>query len=106
MNNIRRKCLLSWQIPLIGFGLTFLLGLGLSYSNQDIRSEVQSVGLLVFTVLVAIASHYTIQAFRSWQRHKNKNYLKHAIAGLLSNLFLILFVVTSVNKIYTLSLGC
>lgn len=103
MNNIRRKCLLSWQIPLIGFGLTFVLGLGFSYSNQDIRSEVQSVGLGVFTVLVAIGSHYTIQAFRSWQRYKNKTYLKQAIAGLLSNLFLIFFVVTSVNKIYNLS---
>jgi hypothetical protein len=60
MNNIWRKCLLSWQIPSIGFWLTFLLGLGFSYSNQDIRPEVQSVGLLVFTVLVAIGSYYTI----------------------------------------------
>ncbi len=103
MNNIRRKCLLSWQIPSIGFGLTFLLGLGLSYSNQDIRSEVQSVGLLVFTVLVVIGSYYTAQAFRSCQRYRNKNYLKYAIAGLSANLFLIFFVVTSVNKIYTLN---
>ena len=54
MNKIWRKCLLSWQIPSIGFGLTFILGLGFSYSNQNIRSEVQSVGLVVFTVLVAV----------------------------------------------------
>ncbi len=103
MNNIRRRCLLSWQIPSIGFGLTFLLGLGLNYSNQDIRPEVQSVGLVVFTVLVVIGSYYTVQAFRSCQRYRNKDYLKYAIAGLLANLFLIFFVVTSVNKIYTLS---
>lgn len=103
MNNIRRRCLLSWQIPLIGFWLTFLLGLGFSYSNQDIRPEVQSVGLVVFTVLVVIGSYYTVQAFRSCQRYRNKDYLKYAIAGLLANLFLIFFVVTSVNKIYSLS---
>ena len=103
MNKIRRKCLLSWQIPSIGFGLTFLLGLGLSYSNQDIRSEVQSVGLVVFTVLVAVGSYYTAKAFRSWQHSKNINYLKCAIVGLLVNLSLIFFVVTSVSKIYTLS---
>ncbi|WP_373538896.1 nucleoside hydrolase [Chamaesiphon sp.] len=103
MNKIRRKCLLSWQIPSIGFGLTFLLGLGLSYSNQDIRSEVQSVGLVVFSVLVVIGSYYTVRAFRSYQRYQNKNYLKYAIAGLLVNLSIVLFVVTSVSKIYTLS---
>jgi inosine-uridine nucleoside N-ribohydrolase len=99
MNNIRRECLLSWQIPSIGFGLTFLLGLGFSYSNQDIRSEVQSVGLIVFTVLVAIGSYYTVRAFRSWQRYKNKHYLKHAIAGLLANLSLIFFITTNISAI-------
>lgn len=103
MNNIRRKCFLSWQIPLIGFGLTFLLGLGSSYSNQDIRPKGQSVGLVIFTVLVAIGSHYTIQAFRSWQRHKNKSYLKHAIAGLLSNLLLIFFITSSISAIYAMN---
>jgi hypothetical protein len=99
MNNIRRKYRLSWQIPSIGFGLTFLLGLGFSYSNQDIRSEVQSVGLIVFTVLVAIGSYYTVKAFRSWQRSKNKHYLKHAIAGLLANLSLIFFITTNISAI-------
>ena len=103
MNNIRHKCLLSWQIPSIGFGLTFVLGLGFSYSNQDIRSEVQSVGLLVFTVLVAIGSYYTVKAFRSYQRYKNKNYLNHAIVGLLANLLLILFTTTSISKIYAMN---
>jgi inosine-uridine nucleoside N-ribohydrolase/uncharacterized membrane protein len=103
MNNVRRKCLLSWQIPSIGFGLTFLLGLGLSYSNQDIRSDVQSVGLVVFSVLVLIGTYYTDRAFRSYQRYQNKNYLKHAIAGLLVNLSIVFFVVTSVSKIQTLS---
>ena len=89
MKNIRRQCLFSWQIPLVGFGLTFLLGWGFSYSNQDIRPEVQFAGLAVFTVLVVIGSYYTVQAFRSFQRYRNKDYLKHAIAGLLFNLFLI-----------------
>jgi inosine-uridine nucleoside N-ribohydrolase len=103
MNNIRRKCLLSWQIPSIGFGLTFLLGLGFSYSNQDIRSEVQIVGLTIFTVLVAIGSYYTVRAFRFWQRYKNKNYLKQAIAGLLVNLFLIFFTITSIRAIYAMN---
>jgi purine nucleosidase len=103
MNKIRRKCLLSWQIPSIGFGLTFLLGLGFSSSNLDIRSEVQSVGLVIFAVLVAIGSYYTVRAVRSWQRSKNTNYLKHAIAGLLANLLLILFTTTSICKIYTMN---
>jgi inosine-uridine nucleoside N-ribohydrolase len=103
MNNIRRKCLLSWQVPSIGFGLTFLLGLGLSSSNLDIKSEVQSVGLIVFTVLVAIGSYYTVRAFRSWQRSKNTNYLKQAIAGLLANLLLIFFTTTSISKIYAMN---
>jgi inosine-uridine nucleoside N-ribohydrolase len=93
----KRKCLLSWQIPSIGFGLTFLLGLGFSYSNRDIRSEVQSVGLIVFTVLGAIGSYYTVRAFRSWQRYKNKNYLKHTIAGLLANLLLIFFITSNIS---------
>jgi uncharacterized membrane protein len=101
MNKIRRKCLLSWQIPSIGFGLTFLLGLGLSYSNQDIRSEVQSVGLVVFSVLVVIGSYYTVRAFRSYQRYQNKNYLKYAIAGLLVNLSIVFFVVASVSLVST-----
>lgn len=103
MNKIRRKCLLSWQIPSIGFGLTFILGLGFSYSNQDIRSEVQSVGLVVFTVLVAIGSYYTVRAFRSFQCYRNRSYFKYAIAGLLANLLLIFFVVTSISKIYSLN---
>ena len=55
MKNIWRKCLLSWQIPSIGFGLTFLLGLGFSYSSQDIRSEVQSVGSVVITLFELFA---------------------------------------------------
>ncbi|WP_373543222.1 nucleoside hydrolase [Chamaesiphon sp.] len=99
MNNIRRKCLLSWQIPSIGFGLTFLFGLGFSYSNRDIRAEVQSVGLVVFTVLVAVGSYFTIRAFRYWQRYQNKDYLKHAIAGLFSNLLLIFFTTSSIIAI-------
>lgn len=103
MNNIRRQCLLSWQIPSIGFGLTVLLGLGLSYSNQDIRSDVQSVGLGVLVVLVAIGCHCTFQAFRSLQRHKDKNYLKHAVAGLLSNLLLIFFAASGIRGIYILN---
>ena len=103
MKNIWRKCLLSWQIPSIGFGLTFLLGLEFSYSNQDTRLQVQLVGLTVFTILVMIGSYYTVKAFRSCQRYRNKNYLKHAIAGLLFNLFLIFFIVTSVSKIYILN---
>ena len=103
MNNIWRKCLFSWQVPSIGFGLTFVLGLGFSYSNQDIRPEVQFVGLAIFTVLVAIGSYYTVQAFRFWQRYKNKNYLKHAIAGLLANLLLILFTITSIRAIYAMN---
>ena len=61
MKNIWRKCLLSWQIPSIGFGLTFLLGLGFSYSNQDTRLQVQLVGLTVFTILVMIGSYYTVK---------------------------------------------
>jgi inosine-uridine nucleoside N-ribohydrolase len=103
MNNTGHKYRFSWQIPLIGFGLTFLLGLGFSYSNQDIRSEVQSVGLVIFTVLVAIGSYYTVRAFRSSQRYKNKNYLKHAIAGLLSNLVLIGFITINISTIYAIS---
>jgi pyrimidine-specific ribonucleoside hydrolase len=103
MSNIWRKCLLSWQIPSIGFGLTFVLGLGFSYSNQDIRPEVQFVGLAIFTVLVAIGIYYTVRAFRFWQRYKNKNYLKQAIAGLLANLLLILFTITSIRAIYAMN---
>jgi inosine-uridine nucleoside N-ribohydrolase len=103
MNNPRPQYLLSWQIPSIGFGLTFLLGLGFSYSNQDIRSEVQSIGLVIFTVLGAIGSYYTVRAFRSWQRYKNKNCLKQAIAGLLSNLVLIGFITININTIYAIS---
>ncbi len=99
MNNTPYKCLLSWQIPSIGFGLTFLLGLGFSYSNQNIRPEVQSVGLVIFIVLVALGIYYTVRTFRSWQRCKNKNYIKHAIAGLLANLLLILFTTTSISAI-------
>jgi pyrimidine-specific ribonucleoside hydrolase len=103
MNKIWRKCRLSWQIPLIGFGLTFLIGVGLSYSNQDIRPEVQFVGLAIFTALVAIGSYFTVRAFRFWQRYKDKNYLKQAIAGLLVNLFLIFFTITSIKSIYAMN---
>ena len=103
MNNTWSKCLLSWQIPLIGFGLTFILGFGFSYSNQDIRSEVQFVGLVIFTVLVALGSYYTFRAFRSWKRYRNNNYLKHAIAGLLSNLALIFFITTNIIVIYAMN---
>lgn len=103
MNNIWRKCLLGWQIPLIGFGLTFVLGLGFSYSNQDIRPEVQFVGLAIFTVLGANGSYYTVRAFRFWQRYKDKNYLKQAIAGLLANFLLILFTITSIRAIYAMN---
>ena len=76
-----------------------MLGLGFSYSNQDTRSEVQSVGLVIFSVLVSIGSYYTIRAFRSWQRSKNKNYLKQAIAGLLANLLLIFFITSNISAI-------
>ena len=103
MNNIRRQCILSWQIPLIGFWLTFFLGFGFSYANQDTRLEVQFVGLAVFTILVVIGSYYTIQAFRSFQRYRNKNYLKQAIAGLFCNLLIILVIAISVSAIYALN---
>jgi inosine-uridine nucleoside N-ribohydrolase len=50
-----------------------------------------------------ISSYYTVQALRSFQRYRNKDPLKHAIAGLLFNLFLIFFVATSINAIHTLN---
>lgn len=58
MNNIRRQCILSWQITLIGFCLMFLLGFGFSYANQDTRLEVQFVGLIVFTILVVTKNQF------------------------------------------------
>lgn len=103
MNNIRRQCILSWQIALIGFWLTFFLGFGFSYANQDTRLEVQFVGLIVFTILVVIGSYYTIQTFHSFQRYRNKKYLKHAIAGLFCNLLIILVIAISISAIYTLN---
>jgi inosine-uridine nucleoside N-ribohydrolase len=103
MNNLQRQCILSWKIPLVGFWLTFFLGFGFSYSNQDTRLEVQFVGLTIFNILAVIGSYYTIQTFRSFQRYKNKNYLKHLIAGLFSNLLIIFFVATSINAINALN---
>jgi hypothetical protein len=44
----------SWQLPLIGYGMTFLLGFGLSVSNENIRTEAAIGGLLCFALFSSL----------------------------------------------------
>lgn len=45
---------LAWWVPLVGSVLVFLLGVGLSLSNLDIRDEVQAWGLAALAGLAAV----------------------------------------------------
>ena len=46
----RCLCWYSWGLPLIGFAITFIFGVGLSLSNANIRSNIQNVGLGLFVL--------------------------------------------------------
>lgn len=70
---------------------------------MDIRSDVQSIGLAIFTGFAFLGFYYTAKAFRHFNHYRTRAYLDHAIAGLVFNLFLIFIVATSVSAIYTLN---
>ena len=90
---------LSWQIPLIGFLLTFAIGFLLSFSNMDIRSDVQSIGLAMFSALASLGLYYTAKGFRCFKRYQTNAFLQNAVAGLAFNLFLVFIVATSFSAI-------
>ncbi len=78
----------SWQVPLAGYVITFLLGVGLSLSNQDIRMAVELVGLVLFAVFTVLGCYYTAVAFYRYAHRAAGTGRKNAIAGLVCNLLL------------------
>lgn len=98
-----RHCRYGWQLPLIGFVSTFILGVLFSLSNMDTRSDVQSIGLAIFSALASLGFYYTVRAFHDFHHYLNRAYLYHAIAGVAFNSFLVSIVVTSIGTIYTLN---
>ncbi len=95
-----RTCKYSWLFPLTGFVLTFVGGLGFSLSNQDIRVDVQRIGLVVFAVLTVVGFYYTFQAFRYFKIYRIKACFYHAVGGLLFNLFLLLITAIRIGAFY------
>jgi purine nucleosidase len=78
----------SWQLPLIGYGMTFLLGFGLSVSNENIRTEAAVGGLLCFTLSSSLGWYYTVTAFLGADREGVRGLPGHVITGLLCNTLL------------------
>lgn len=60
----QRVARLAWRVPLVGSVLVFLLGVGLSASNLDIRDEVQAWGLAVLAGLAAAGLVLSLLALR------------------------------------------
>jgi hypothetical protein len=79
---------LSWQLPLVGYPLTFLIGAGMSASNRDIRTEVELVGAGVLMVFVVLGFTYAYKAFRHTRVERPPRWKKDALAGLACNLLL------------------
>lgn len=58
----RRTAKLAWRVPLVGAGLVFVLGVGLSLMNLDIRGDVQTGGLVALAVLAAAGLALSVRA--------------------------------------------
>jgi len=85
-NKFARRRRLSWQLPLAGYIVTFLVAAGLSLSNENIRTQVEIVGLGAWAVFSVIGFIFTFIAF---YRSKNETrWRTNAIAGLTCNLLL------------------
>jgi purine nucleosidase len=78
----------SWQLPLIGYGVIFLLGLGLSISNENIRREAAIAGLLCFAWFSTLGWYHTVAAVNRAGSHKTGEPWLHAVPGVLCNMVL------------------
>jgi pyrimidine-specific ribonucleoside hydrolase len=79
---------MSWQLPLIGYGVTFLLGLGFSISNENVRTEAAIGGLLCFALFTLLGYYHTAVAFSRARHESAAGWRRHGIGGLLCNLLL------------------
>ena len=83
-----RDARLSWQLPLVGYALTFAIGAGMSVSNRDIRTEAELVGGGILAICTWLGLFYSYKAYRHVPHEKPPRWRRDAVAGLFSNLLL------------------
>jgi hypothetical protein len=93
---------LAWRVPLVGSVLVFLLAVGLSVSNLDIRGEVQIWGL---AGLAGIAAAGIVLGFLALRRGSTlgPGDRRRALAGLALSLFLACGVAANAGHILRLA---
>jgi hypothetical protein len=79
MSKVMRQCRYSWCLPLTGFMVTFICGVGLSLSNTNIRADVQSIGLGLFALWTVLGLSGTMRAVHAVKRYGGRTCLSHAI---------------------------
>lgn len=84
---VERVARLAWWVPLVGSVLVFLLGVGLSLSNLDIRGEVQAWGLAGLAGLAAVGTVLSLLALRRGSA-TGPDVRRRALAGLALSLVL------------------
>jgi pimeloyl-ACP methyl ester carboxylesterase len=102
---VKCHCWYSWGLPLIGFAVTFICGVGLSLSNADIRADVQSVGLGLFAFWTLLGLSFTVREWRAIKRYGVRTCLSHAIGGGVCTGVLAAYTATSIAAVYNLPRG-
>jgi pyrimidine-specific ribonucleoside hydrolase len=97
-----RQCRYSWCLPLTGFTVTFICGLGLSVSNSDVRTDVQTIGLSLFALWTLLGLYYTVRAVRAFKISAVGSCLLHAIGGGVCTVVCTVYTVRSIEAVSTL----
>lgn len=78
---------LSWAVPLVGYATTFLIGVGLSASNENVQTTVEIVGAGVCATFTAWGSWYVCSALLP-TIHRAGWRNGHVVAGVACNVVL------------------
>ncbi|MEX5216041.1 MAG: nucleoside hydrolase [Nitrospiraceae bacterium] len=79
---------LSWQVPTVGYAMTFAIGAGLSLSNQDLRTDVELVGAIGLAVVTGFGIVHWYKGVRARPHARSPQWKRDVIAGLVCNLLL------------------
>ncbi len=96
---VRRIAKLAWRVPLVGTGLVFFFGAGLSLMNLDIRGDVQTGGLAALAMLAAAGLALSFLALRR-SRAAGRGRGRLVLPGLVISLLLATGVVAGAGLVH------
>jgi hypothetical protein len=85
LNYRTRNPKLTWRPSLVGFAVTFMLCMGFSVSNMNIRAEVETAGVAVCIMFTALGFAFTYIALREYRQTPSRRWMRSVILGLVCN---------------------